>query len=39
MVQRLGRQATRHGQFGFLWAGYTIPEAEGQGFYSAVVAE
>ncbi len=25
-------------EFGFLWAGCTIPEAEGQGFYSAVVA-
>ena len=26
-------------EFGFLWAGCTIPEAEGHGFYSAVVAE
>ncbi len=25
-------------EFGFLWAGCTIPEAEAQGFYSAVVA-
>jgi GNAT superfamily N-acetyltransferase len=26
-------------QLGFLWAGATIPEARGQGFYSAVVAK
>ncbi|MEM6991055.1 MAG: GNAT family N-acetyltransferase [Myxococcota bacterium] len=25
--------------FGFLWAGCTIPEAEGRGYYSAVVGE
>jgi len=25
-------------KFGFLWAGGTVPEAEGRGFYSAVVA-